>query len=981
MVLRSIPNRLWDWGLVYEAEILSRTSRGDGDRTGLEALTGETPDISEWLDFGFYDLVWFYHSTHAGLGDKARRLGRWLGVSHRIGSDMCYYVLAVSGQVLSRTSVQHVTLDDYAKPELAEQIKSFNDGVNDRMADTDFQIDGQDYTTPYIQDIEAKAVDDKTRRFGLVPSDEEYGDMIEEEVMDVDEHADLEKYIGAQINLDIGGEIQRGTVVKRAKGQDGSKAGKYHPNPMFDSRKYVVEFEDKATYEYEANVIASNMFSQVDDEGNTYVLFKEFSDHRSDASALDKADGFTVSKNGNRTPKPTTRGWQILVEMKDGSNEWVDLRIAKESNPIELAEYAVANRIDEEPAFKWWVSRVLRQRNRIISKVKKKYWRTNRKFGIRLPHSVDEALKFDTDDGANLWQKAIDKEVEKVKIAWEAHGDLTKENCRAGKSLIGYTEIRCHMIFDIKMDFTRKARFVAGGHLTEAPTSITYSSVVSRDSVRLAFLIAGLNDLDITACDIGNAYLNAPCREKIWFLGGGEAGDDRGKVLVVTRALYGLRSSGASWRSMLAETIRGLGFVSTQADPDVWRRPATRKDGSTYYELLLVYVDDILAISCEPAHIIQAIDDCYKMKEGSVGPPDIYLGAQIYRHSLPDGSSAWGMSSAKYIRNAILTVESLLEEDGDSLHLTTKALTPFATNYKPELDFSPELNADLMSRFRQLIGILRWAIEIGRIDTYTETALLSQYSASPREGHLEAAYHIFAYLKSHPKVKIVFDPADVSLDASAFAPIPVAAWREFYGDLSEELPPGMPEPRGRAVDITCFVDADHAGNVITRRSHTGIIIFVQNAPIIWFSKKQNTVESSSFGSEFVALRAARDMIVSLRYKLRMFGVPIRGPASVLCDNQGVVKNTSLPESALSKRHNSINYHSVREAVAAGILRVGKENGETNLADAFTKVLQRMKRNALFCRMTYGSAFGSEGPPSKRQRLEDHDTDEIPTKIT
>jgi hypothetical protein len=432
---------------------------------------------------------------------------------------------------------------------------------------------------------------------------------------------------------------------------------------------------------------------------------------------------------------------------------------------------------------------------------------------------------------------------------------------------------------------------------------------------------------------------------------------------------------------MLAETIRGLGFVSTQADPDVWRRPATRKDGSTYYELLLVYVDDILAISCEPAHIIQAIDDCYKMKEGSVGPPDIYLGAQIYRHSLPDGSSAWGMSSAKYIRNAILTVESLLEEDGDSLHLTTKALTPFATNYKPELDFSPELNADLMSRFRQLIGILRWAIEIGRIDTYTETALLSQYSASPREGHLEAAYHIFAYLKSHPKVKIVFDPADVSLDASAFAPIPVAAWREFYGDLSEELPPGMPEPRGRAVDITCFVDADHAGNVITRRSHTGIIIFVQNAPIIWFSKKQNTVESSSFGSEFVALRAARDMIVSLRYKLRMFGVPIRGPASVLCDNQGVVKNTSLPESALSKRHNSINYHSVREAVAAGILRVGKENGETNLADAFTKVLQRMKRNALFCRMTYGSAFGSEGPPSKRQRLEDHDTDEIPTKIT
>ena len=111
---------------------------------------------------------------------------------------------------------------------------------------------------------------------------------------------------------------------------------------------------------------------------------------------------------------------------------------------------------------------------------------------------------------------------------------------------------------------------------------------------------------------------------------------------------------------------------------------------------------------------------------------------------------------------------------------------------------------------------------------------------------------------------------------------------------------------------------------MTRRSQAGILMFVNAAPIIWYSKKQNTVESSSFGSEFVALRICRDMVVALRNKLRMFGVPIQGPASVLCDNQGVVKNSSLPESCLSKRHNAINYHTVREAVAAGIIRVGKE---------------------------------------------------------
>jgi hypothetical protein len=130
----------------------------------------------------------------------------------------------------------------------------------------------------------------------------------------------------------------------------------------------------------------------------------------------------------------------------------------------------------------------------------------------------------------------------------------------------------------------------------------------------------------------------------------------------------------------------------------------------------------------------------------------------------------------------------------------------------------------------------------------------------------------------------------------------------------------MPEPLGRPVTISCFVDANHAGNVVTRWLHSGVLIFLMNEPIIWFSKRQNTVESSSFGSEFVAARIARDLIVSLRIKLRMFGCPINGPANVFCDNQGVVKNVSLPESNLSKKHNAINYHVVREAVAAGILR-------------------------------------------------------------
>jgi hypothetical protein len=126
------------------------------------------------------------------------------------------------------------------------------------------------------------------------------------------------------------------------------------------------------------------------------------------------------------------------------------------------------------------------------------------------------------------------------------------------------------VIFDIKMDgdFTRKARLVAGSHKTVVPASVTCSSVFSQESVRLAFAIAGLNDLEVHAADASNACLHAPSREKIWTVAGPEFGSDSGCVMVIVRALHGLKSSGASWRAMLAQSLTDLHCVSTRADPD-----------------------------------------------------------------------------------------------------------------------------------------------------------------------------------------------------------------------------------------------------------------------------------------------------------------------------------------------------------------------------------------------------------------------------
>ena len=194
---------------------------------------------------------------------------------------------------------------------------------------------------------------------------------------------------------------------------------------------------------------------------------------------------------------------------------------------------------------------------------------------------------------------------------------------------------------------------------------------------------------------------------------------------------------------------------------------------------------------------------------------------------------------------------------------------------------------------------------------------------------------MFAYLKFHDRSRIVLDPSRPRIDESRFIK---QDWTEFYRDAQEPVPPNAPEPRGQSVVISCFWDANHAGDKVTRRSHTGIIIVVNRVPIIWYSKQQNTVETSTFGSEFVAARIAVELIESLRYKLRMFGVPIEGATNVYCDNDSVVNNSTKPESTLKKKHNAIAYHRVREAVAAGTIRIAWEPTHSNIASMLTKCL-------------------------------------------
>jgi hypothetical protein len=168
-----------------------------------------------------------------------------------------------------------------------------------------------------------------------------------------------------------------------------------------------------------------------------------------------------------------------------------------------------------------------------------------------------------------------------------------------------------------------------------------------------------------------------------------------------------------------------------------------------------------------------------------------------------------------------------------------------------------ELKIDGVRYFKELIGVLRWSIELRLIDIATEVSMLFTQLAMPCEGHLQ---HIFAYLKAKPKKTMAFNPQHPDIDEARFMK---CDWHDFYREANEAVPRDAPKPRGNVASTNCFLDADYTGNHVTHRLQTSILIFINRALIIWYSKRQNTVEASTFGSEFVAMWIVVELIEAL----------------------------------------------------------------------------------------------------------------------
>jgi hypothetical protein len=263
-----------------------------------------------------------------------------------------------------------------------------------------------------------------------------------------------------------------------------------------------------------------------------------------------------------------------------------------------------------------------------------------------------------------------------------------------------------------------------------------------------------------------------------------------------------------------------------------------------------------------------------------------------------------------------------------------RVTSPLEKGDHPELDTSEFLGVDETRIYQSMIGSAQWVISIGRFDIAVHIMTLSSFRAQPRRGHLDRIKRVYAYLAKmkHAVIRYRTDMPDVS----DFV-FPELDWSNTpYSGSVEELPTNLPPARGKPVLMTTFADANLGHDFISGKSVTGLLHFLNKTPFDWFSKKQGTVETATFGSENSAARSAIEQIRANKLTLLFMGVPLSGCPILLGDNKSVVDSGTIPHQQLHKRHLMLSYHFVREAIASGELRFAHINGEFNPSDVLSK---------------------------------------------
>ena len=257
-----------------------------------------------------------------------------------------------------------------------------------------------------------------------------------------------------------------------------------------------------------------------------------------------------------------------------------------------------------------------------------------------------------------------------------------------------------------------------------------------------------------------------------------------------------------------------------------------------------------------------------------------------------------------------------------------------------------------MAKHQSLIGTPQWCITLGRFDIATAVMPMSSFRVAPRQGHLERLKHICGHLSKFRNACI-----HVQTDEPDHSDLPKhqCDWaRTVHGEVRERKAPDAPKPKGKPVVTATHKDANPCHDLATGRAVTGVLHFLNQTPVDWHTKKQETVETATHGSEFAAARAAIQQTAGLRQALQCLGVPLRESSCLFGDNESVVKSGTIPHSVLSKRHHALACHHTREAVASKMVSFHHIGGNINPADVLSKhwghsQVYPVLRPLLFCK--------------------------------
>jgi hypothetical protein len=336
------------------------------------------------------------------------------------------------------------------------------------------------------------------------------------------------------------------------------------------------------------------VLSMNEDKSKDIITYNELMEYLSRDEEGDHVWKFSRIVAHEGPLKPTDRTYKgskfnVMIEWENGETTTEPLRLIAADNPVMCAIYARDNNLLDLPGWKRFKGLAKRQRKHELLVAKAKLQSHQRapkfKYGYEIPRDYAHAVKIDERNGNRLWQDAVALEFKQVND-YNTFKDIGHQSKTTPPA--GYKRIRVHFVFDVKHDGRHKVRLVADGHLTDVPQDSVYSGIVSLRGCRIVLFLAELNELHAWATDIGNAYLEAITDELVYIIAGPEFGELEGHILLIHKALYGLRSSGARWHDTFADCIRELQFSPCKAEPDIWMR-----QNGNVYEYIAVYIDDL----------------------------------------------------------------------------------------------------------------------------------------------------------------------------------------------------------------------------------------------------------------------------------------------------------------------------------------------------------------------------------------------------